>query len=141
MMSTLLGVAIAAIFVCLALVHFYWALGGRIAWLAAVPEVRERPAFTPSAGVTLAVAAALFACAGLVAAIAGVLLVPLSPILLRWLGLALALALLLRAVGDFRLVGFFKRVRGTKFAGLDTTIYAPLCLALGLGVLIISLNR
>ena len=28
-----------------------------------------------------------------------------------------------------------------RFARLDTTIYAPLCLALGLGVLIISLNH
>ena len=141
MTSKLLGIALAAIFVCLALVHVYWAFGGRLAGLAVIPEVRGRPAFTPSAGVTLAVAAALLGCAGLVAAVAGILVVPVSPIVLTWLGLALALALLLRAVGDFRLVGFFKRVRGTRFARLDTIIYSPLCLALGLGVLITALNR
>jgi catechol 2,3-dioxygenase-like lactoylglutathione lyase family enzyme len=42
---------------------------------------------------------------------------------------------LLRAVGDFRLVGFFKRVRGTPFARWDTRLFSPLCVALGLASL------
>ena len=32
--------------------------------------------------------------------------------------------------GNFRLVGFFKKVRGTRFATLDTRYYSPLCLFL-----------
>jgi Protein of unknown function (DUF3995) len=39
----------------------------------------------------------------------------------------------LRALGDFRLMGFFKSVRGTRFAVRDTWLYSPLCLLLGLG--------
>lgn len=42
-----------------------------------------------------------------------------------------AAVLVLRAVGDFRLVGFFKRIRGSRFARLDTLLYSPLCFALG----------
>jgi hypothetical protein len=38
-----------------------------------------------------------------------------------------------RAVGDFRLVGLFKRVRGTRFARYDSLVYTPLCLALAAG--------
>ncbi len=34
---------------------------------------------------------------------------------------------LLRAIGDFRYIGFFKQVRKTKFAQLDTYYYSPLC--------------
>ncbi len=30
----------------------------------------------------------------------------------------------------FRYVGFFKRVRGTRFAEMDTRYYSPLCLTL-----------
>ena len=41
---------------------------------------------------------------------------------------------LMRAIGDFRYVGFFKRVRGSRFARMDTTLYSPLCLALAAGV-------
>jgi hypothetical protein len=33
---------------------------------------------------------------------------------LSWLSLALALGLLARAIGEFRYVGFFKRVRGSR---------------------------
>ena len=140
-MNNLLAMVIMTVFVVLAVVHAYWAFGGRIMWLAVVPEVRGRPTFTPSALATFGVAIALFACAGLIAATAGVLAVPVSPSVLTWLTFALALVLLLRAVGDFRLVGFFKRVRGTNFAHLDTVVYSPLCLALSLGVVIVALGH
>jgi hypothetical protein len=52
---------------------------------------------------------------------------------LSWLTRALALVLLLRAVGDFRLVGFFKRIRGSRFARLDTALYSPFCVLLAIG--------
>jgi hypothetical protein len=38
--------------------------------------------------------------------------------------------LFLRAVGDFRAVGFSKRVRDTRFAWWDTRLFSPLCLAM-----------
>jgi hypothetical protein len=50
-----------------------------------------------------------------------------------------ALAFGLRAVGDFRFVGFFKRVRGSVFARRDTWLYSPLCVLIG--VLAASLAR
>jgi hypothetical protein len=68
-------------------------------------------------------------------ALAGWLQFPLGAGALRVLGYALALLFLARAIGDFRLVGFFKRLRGTRFASLDTRYYSPLCLGLALGVL------
>lgn len=43
-------------------------------------------------------------------------------------------AMLLRAVGHFRLVGFFKKITGSRFARLDTMLFSPLCMALGLGL-------
>jgi hypothetical protein len=50
----------------------------------------------------------------------------------------LALGLLARAVGEFRYVGFFKRVRGSRFARLDTLIYSPVCLLLAVGVALVA---
>jgi hypothetical protein len=44
-------------------------------------------------------------------------------------------------VGDLRLVGFFKRVRDTRFARRDTLFYSPLSLALGLALLGLALGR
>jgi hypothetical protein len=76
--------------------------------------------------------------AGLVAATAGLMVVGLPRALLSWLSYGLALGLLLRAVGEFRYVGLFKRVRGTKFAVLDTYVYSPLCLLLAVGVALVA---
>ena len=36
----------------------------------------------------------------------------------------------LRAIGDIRYVGFFKSIRDTRFARLDTLAYSPLCAVL-----------
>jgi hypothetical protein len=100
----------------------------------AVPYVDGRPLFVPSATATTAVGVGLFLCALLVISTAGVLAVGLSPRLLTALCGALALGLLVRAVGDFHYVGFFKSVRGSRFATMDTWCYSPVCLALSIGV-------
>ena len=48
----------------------------------------------------------------------------------QWGLWVLAGLFLLRTIGDFRYVGFFKRVREGRFAHLDTRFYSPLCLLL-----------
>lgn len=131
-MTSLTALLVAATLALIALVHVYWALGGRTAWVAALPEVDGRPAFTPRRPMTLLVAVALLVAALLVAVTGGWLRAPLPRVAARGLTGLLALVFVARAIGDFRLVGFFKRVRGTRFATLDSTLYAPLCLVLGL---------
>jgi len=39
---------------------------------------------------------------------------------------------MLRAIGDFRYVGFFKGVKQTEFAQMDTRLFSPLCLLIGI---------
>ena len=44
---------------------------------------------------------------------------------------------ILRAIGDFRYVGFFKSVKQSAFARADSRYYSPLCLLIGvLGIMI-----
>ncbi|KAF1023592.1 MAG: hypothetical protein GAK37_03237 [Pseudomonas sp.] len=50
----------------------------------------------------------------------------------------MALILFARAIGDSELVGFFKKVGGSRFARLDTFFYSPLCMALGAGLLVVA---
>ena len=122
-----LASAVCAVFVALALWHFYMALGGLASGAdGAVPIIGGQPLFMPSAQSTVAVGIALLLFAALVAATAGLPVVGLPTRLLVWLSYALAAGLLARAIGEFRYVGFFKRVRGTPFARLDTLLYSPL---------------
>lgn len=49
---------------------------------------------------------------------------------------------ILRAIGDFKYVGFFKKVRNTEFAKTDSKWFAPLCLTIGIfGILIQLMNK
>ena len=52
-----------------------------------------------------------------------------------------AATLALRSIGDFKYVGFFKRQGDTRFAHLDTRMYSPLALCLGLGTAIVAASR
>jgi Protein of unknown function (DUF3995) len=137
-MGEIVAVAVIVVFAVLASIHVYWALGGRTGSLAAVPELQGRPAFVPSSAATLAVAVGLVGCAVLVAASAGLIVSTRPAWWVSWLAFALAIVLLGRAVGDFRLVGFFKRVHETHFARLDSAVYAPLCLCLALSVFYVA---
>jgi hypothetical protein len=139
-MLSVLAVALIVTFAFLASVHVYWAFGGRFAKVAAIPELRGSPSFVPSRMATLLVACVLFACAALVAAASGLIDVPFRPVVIRWCCFSLAFLLLLRAVGDFRLIGFFKTVRGSRFAWLDSALYSPLCLAMAGGVFLVAWN-
>jgi hypothetical protein len=46
----------------------------------------------------------------------------------------------LRAIGDFRLVGVFKRIRGTPFAWWDSRLFVPLCCFIALGTAVVALG-
>lgn len=137
-MGTTVVFVLVAIFLCLALLHFYWVFGGRMGLCAAIPEIDGKPAFQPSVAATLVVAIGLTLCAILLAGTSGLVSLSVPHAVLSWLTRALALALLLRAVGDFRLVGFFKRIRGSRFARLDTALYSPFCVLLAIGVAVLS---
>lgn len=124
---TAVAALLCVVFGALALIHFYWAAGGRVALAGAVPSEDDRLIFQPGRRITALVGCLLVAAAWIVALRAGLLPSPLPewlPVLGTW---ALALAFAARAIGEFRYVGFFKRVRGTLFARRDSLVYSPLC--------------
>ena len=133
-MNNALPIAVSSIFLVLGLWHFYMALVPSSGKGGAVPSVGGKPLFIPSAAATVAVGVVLLSFAVLVAATSGILWIGLPQFVLSWLSYALALGLLMRAIGEFKYIGFFKRNRGSRFATLDTFVYSPLCLMLSAGV-------
>lgn len=131
----------ALVIVVLALWHVDMALRRDARVGGALPTIGGKPLFVPTRAATLAVAVILFLFAALVLAIAGIVGVGLPHALLSWLGYALAIGLLGRAVGEFKYVGFFKRVRDSRFATLDTWFYSPLCLLLAIGVGLAAMGK
>jgi len=134
----------AALAVCLALtiiaaIHLYWAAGGTIWKAGAIPSRGGVPVLSPSPLSTSLVGVALLGMAAVVGSTAGLLPFFLPAGLLRGASVLLALIFATRAVGEFRYVGFFKRVRGSVFAGRDTYLYSPLCLLLAVLIALVAL--
>jgi hypothetical protein len=133
-LTVVLALFACSTFFLLSMWHVRMAFGVMGGESGAVPSVPGKPLFVPSRGSTLAVAAVLLLFAVLVAATAGAVQVGVPRQFLAWLSYALATGLLARAIGELRYVGFFKRVRGSRFARLDTLVYSPLCLTLAVAV-------
>jgi Protein of unknown function (DUF3995) len=135
------GAAAASILTLLGLVHLYWAAGGTFGKGATVPVRDGKPVLRPTPLTTAIVAVGLFAMAALLAANIGWIAIPITPLSLRVCLWLITATFSLRALGDFRYVGFFKRVRDSRFAKLDTQIYSPLCLLLAILVTISAISR
>lgn len=137
-MNTVVALGVSLAFIALALWHFRMAFLPVTGGGGAVPSVSGKPLFVPSARATVAVGIVLLLFACLVAATAGFVQLGVPQSVLSWLSYALALGLLARAIGEFKYVGFFKRVRDSQFAKLDTLLYSPLCLLLAAGVALVA---
>jgi len=143
-MTFVLAQWLATVIAAIALVHVYWALGGEWAAVAVVPQVpvegsaRLQPAFKSRGWMTMLVAAALLIIALLVCLRVGWWLPQVDHRGLQWVISAIALLLFARAIGDSELVGFFKEVKGSRFAYWDTWVYSPLCVVLGAGLLAVA---
>ncbi len=138
-MIKLIGSVAALIVVSISLFHVYWALGNRQTSNTVIPMHNGTAIFKPSTGQSLLVALALLISALLVMGTLGVDRMGLPMWLFKVGTWGVATVLLLRAIGDFRFVGFFKRVRGRSFARNDTLYYSPLCLYLALSCAAVGL--
>ena len=139
-MILVLSVINALIFTIISGFHFYWAMGGKVGFDVVLPSNTDGvKSLNPSKSITF-----IAACVFLSVAIFYLIKVDLIPIKLNGLielfGLyPLAIVLIIRAIGDFKYVGFFKTTKNTPFAVYDTRYYSPLCLFLGLSTLVLQL--
>lgn len=126
---------ITLIFALLAFLHFKWAIYGIEKPELVLPiKPSHSKSKTPGAFLTALVGFGLLLFALLFA----------NQLLnfwnLKWIYYAKAgigILFLLRAIGDFKYIGFFKSIKDTPFARMDTKYYAPLCLIIA-GLISIS---
>lgn len=124
------------IFSLIALLHVYWAMGGRWGGEAAIPHTdTQEPLFQPGIIATLVVAGGLFGFAAVHVMALGYLQIGLE----QYTGMALiaiAAIFLLRAIGNFNYVGFFKKKKNSVFAQNDSKFYSPLCVVIFINTVI-----
>lgn len=122
---------LSLIFLILAILHLNWAIGNTWGLDNALPakETGER-VLTPGRFMTLTVALGLLGCCFFYF----INPEPGNPNNWifdygRWI---VPIIFLVRAIGDFKYVGLFKKIKNTKFAQMDSKYYSPLCFLIAL---------
>jgi len=136
----ILSILLALIFITLGGIHFYWAVGGKWGIKYAIPRSEgNQQTINPGFLATSIVGIGL-CCFGLFYLIkTAYLSIHLPAILLSIASWLVPSIFLLRAIGDFKYAGFFKRIKHTDFAKWDTLLYAPLCLFIGISGMMIAI--
>lgn len=126
----LLTLSVIVILLIISLFHFYWALGGKLGLDKALPTKNGIKLLNPSKSLTFLVALFLLG-------FAFIILQLLSPdinaiyIYFSWV---ISFVFFIRAIGDFNMIGFFKKIKETEFANYDTKFFIPLSLYLGFSI-------
>lgn len=137
----MLGVFVASLMLLLSVIHFYWALIPKsLPSKKVIPYIAGKPALHPKR-ITTCVVAFFLAFIAIFALELAFPFINFPSWLLKLGGTTLALVFLIRALGDFHLVGFFKSIKDSEFAFYDTRFYSPLCVMLGMLFLILAWNR
>jgi hypothetical protein len=133
--------AVGGILFILSGMHVYWAFGGKRGSKAAIPSTGTTLLFEPSKTGTTIVAILLALAAWFVLELGGVTPFLLFKSFYSYGAGLLSCLFILRSIGDFKWVGFFKRKKGTVFATWDCVLYSPLCFLLGTAILMIMFLR
>lgn len=117
------------IFLLLSILHFYWAFGGKRWFVDTLPtsssgEKKLNPGMM--AGLVIGIGLLFFAI--IMIGNQGLFDKYISERIFHYGTLIIAVIFLLRAIGDFKYIGLFKKIKQTKFAINDTKVYSPLCL-------------
>ncbi|RHW41964.1 DUF3995 domain-containing protein [Neobacillus notoginsengisoli] len=139
MIKILIGIT-SLIFIIIGMLHVFWAFGGRWGVKAALPTKDESklPVLQPRMlGTVFIGSLCFFASVLLLVQIDFFAVIKSSP-LSKWLCIAGGIVFLLRAIGEGKYVGFFKKIQHTKFAKQDTAFYSPLCVWISLIFLLAS---
>lgn len=146
LLKIIAGVLLIIILCLIAVLHFYWAAGGKALSDGVFPDI-ENSKFFGSGPVpripplpTIIVGLGLLAMAAIVASNLGWMNFGEWSVWTRRGLWVISIIFLARAIGEFRYVGFFKTRKDSLFAKKDSKYYSPLCLVMsGLGFLILVL--
>jgi Protein of unknown function (DUF3995) len=132
-MKILIVCLLSIIFLSLAIIHIYWAFGSKKGSVAIIPTKGDsKPLIKPGLVDCLVVAIVLTAFAIFVLIKGGVIFFGLPHWLLNYGLWAIAALFIIRAIGEFNYIGFFKKIKTTRFGQMDTKYYSPLCLLIGI---------
>ncbi|MCR9286268.1 DUF3995 domain-containing protein [Saprospiraceae bacterium] len=141
-MQSLISSLVIGILLFLSLLHFYWVTGRQWSLHDALPQDDSGKAiFQPSRIASFMVGLGLLSMSFFFAVESQWIHFFMPKYVLKYAPFIIGGIFILRSIGDFNYVGFFKKSRNTRFAQKDTKFYSPLCLLLGLLIILPHIFR
>ena len=143
MIIIILSIILFLIFTVLGGFHFYWLFGGIWGLEKVIPSKGDK-------AISLSIPKLATLIVGLVLVLFGLFYLIKSGLVIvhipNWVtnyGYWFVPSIfILRAIGEFKYIGFFKKIKNTEFAKADSKIFSPLCLIIGIiGILIQLMNK
>jgi len=138
----ILSIPLSTILIGLGILHFYWSLGRKFGFTESLPtnESGER-VLNPRKIDCLIVGIGLTSFGVFYLFKSGIIEFNLPEWMKEYGGWIIPSIFLLRAIGEFKFIGFFKTVKKTAFGKLDTKFFSPLCVFIGICGIIIQLIK
>lgn len=138
MITITLSILLFLVFNALGGIHFYWLFGGKWGLKEAIPTKNNTVKPLPIPKFPTLVVGLILILFGWVYLIKAEIVVNHFP---NWVTntvyWCIPIIFILRAIGEFNYVGFFKKIKNTTFAKADSLFFSPLCLGIGiLGIVI-----
>jgi len=132
LIKVLIGIT-SLLFIIIGMLHVFWAFGGSWGVNSVLPtkDDNKLPVLRPRMLGTLFIGLLCFFASVLLFCQIDLFEVIKSP-LSKWLCIAGGIIFLLRAIGEGKYIGFFKKIKHTRFAKQDTVFYSPLCVWISL---------
>lgn len=143
MIAIILSIILFLIFTVLGAFHFYWLFGGTWGLKKAIPtKSNEVNTISIPKLATLIVGLVLVLFGLIYFMKSGLINVQVPDWLTNYGYWFIPSLFILRAIGEFNYVGFFKKIKNTEFAQADSKIFSPLCLTIGIiGILLQLMNK
>lgn len=140
MLKIILGLFLFSIFFLISMIHFYWGIGGSWAISSTIPTtMADEKVINPKLPSCFLVGSGFFIIGLFILIKAGLVFLKLPNWILNYGLWIISSLFILRAIGEFKYVGLFKKIQTTKFAKTDSKYFTPFCLLLGIGLIIFAL--
>ena len=133
-----LSLFLIIIFFVLGIIHLNWVFGGDFGFDKSLPTKENGERVLNPKKMESAVVGIVLIVFGVFYGVKSELIVfQIDDQLLVYGAYIIPAIFILRAIGEFKYVGFFKRIKNTEFGKLDTRFFSPLCLTIGvIGLLV-----
>jgi len=142
-MIIVISILLFLIFLFISSIHFYWAFGGQKGSDEVLPTKDDNTTkvLNPTTGSTLIVAFGLLGFGLFILSMSGLTTFSVPNWLTKYGLWTIGGVFTLRAIGDFKYVGLFKKIKQTTFGKNDTKYFTPLCLMIVILTIILTLKK